>query len=156
MISWVQQAPNREAYQKRLAIWLTVIGPFYAHEVAQMLCISRQAVWLWISQYNKNGPDGLERQGRGGRRWSYLPWVQEQALLKSFEESSAKGEFITVKQFLPEIKKLTGKEVSLSYVYKLLYRHNWRKLGPRPHHIKADLKEQEEFKKNSPPSSKRP
>jgi transposase len=68
MISWIQEAPDREAYQKRLTIWLTIIGSFHTHEIAQMLCVSKEAVWLWVSQYNKNGPDGLEHQGRGGRR----------------------------------------------------------------------------------------
>ena len=68
MMVWVREAPGRDAYQKRLAIWLTHIGPFHAHQVADMLCVSKQAVWLWIGQYNRQGPEGLHRQGRGGRR----------------------------------------------------------------------------------------
>jgi hypothetical protein len=31
---WIREAASREAYQKRLAIWLTKIGPFHADEVA--------------------------------------------------------------------------------------------------------------------------
>jgi DNA-directed RNA polymerase specialized sigma24 family protein len=41
---WIREAASREAYQKRLAIWLTKIGPFHADEVAKMLGVSKQAV----------------------------------------------------------------------------------------------------------------
>jgi len=50
LLAWVREAADREAYQKRLAIWLTKIGPFPAYEVARMLGISKQAVWLWTGQ----------------------------------------------------------------------------------------------------------
>jgi len=149
MVVWVQEAPNRAAYQRRLAVWLTWVGPFHAAEVARMLCVSKQAVWLWISQYNRNGPEGLERRGRGGRRWSYLRWPQEQAVLESLTERARQGEILTAKQLWAEIQEAAGREVSLGYVYRLLRRHNWRKVGPRPRHVKADPAAQEAFKKNS-------
>jgi transposase len=152
---WVREAVDRDSYQKRLAIWLTHIGPNHAHEVANMLRVSKQAVWLWVSQYNRDGPEGLERTGRGGRRWSYLSWKQEEELLNSFRHKAARGQLITAKELIPEVSKVLGKKVSLGYVYKLLHRHGWRKLGPRPHHAKADRSVQEDFKKNSPKLSKK-
>ncbi len=152
---WIREAASRDVYQKRLAIWLTQMGPFHAEEVAKMLGISKQAVWLWVGQYNRNGPEGLVRQGRGGRRWSLLSWSKEEALLKSFEKRALEGEVITAKQMLPKICQATGGEVSLAYVYRVLRRHQWRKLGPRPRHVKADPGAQEAFKKNSRSSSKK-
>lgn len=155
LLVWVREAPDRETYQRRLAIWLTYIGPFHAHEVAQMLGVSKQAVWLWVGQYNKKGPEGLERSGRGGRRWSYLSWEKEEAILRSFLERAFRGEVLSAKELLPEISRVLGREVSLAYVYKLLHRHGWRKLGPRPRHLKSKGKVQEEFKKNCLNSSKK-
>lgn len=55
---WVREAKSRGEYQKRLAIWLTFIGPYPAHQVAMLLGVSKQAVWLWVSQYNQRGPEG--------------------------------------------------------------------------------------------------
>src|SRR3972149_12225062 len=69
---WVREAPDKESYQRRLAVWWTQIGPFPAHQIAEWLGVSKQAIWLWIGQYNHQGPEGLERQGRGGRRWGPL------------------------------------------------------------------------------------
>jgi hypothetical protein len=48
---WVREASTREAYQKRLAIWLTFLRR-WAPEIADLLQFSKQAVWLWVGQYN--------------------------------------------------------------------------------------------------------
>jgi transposase len=151
LLSWLKDAPTVEAYQKRLAVWLTYIGPFHAQEVAKMLGVSKQAVWL--GQYNKHGPVGLGRKGRGGRRWSLISWEAEAALLNSLENRAVEGQLLTAKQMLPEVSQAVGQEVSLGYVYTLLRRHRWRKLGPRPRHVKAKCEVQEEFKKNCQTSS---
>mgnify|MGYP005846129135 CR=1 FL=1 len=152
---WVREASTREAYQKRLAIWLTFLRRS-ALEIADLLQVSKQAVWLWVGQYNRHGPEGLTRKGRGGRRWSYLSWPAEEALLQSWEKRALGGEILTAPHLLPEVERAVGKKVSLDYVYKLLHRHGWRKLGPRPRHVKADHAAQAEFKKNSPPLSRKP
>jgi len=114
-----------------------------------MLQVSEQAVWLWVSQYNQKGPEGLVREGRGGRRWSYLSWAQEQALLEEFAARASRGELLTAKQMYPRVEEVAGRETSLDYVYRLLSRHQWRKLSPRPRHVKADAQKQEGFKKKS-------
>jgi transposase len=103
--------------------------------------------------YNKHGSAGLGRKGRGGRRWSLISWEEEAALLKSLENRAVEGQLLTAKQLLPEVSQSVGHEVSLGYVYALLRRHRWRKLGPRPRHVKAKREIQEEFKKNYQASS---
>jgi transposase len=130
------------------------LGPFHAHDVANMLGVSRQAVWLWVGQFNKHGPSALERMGRGGRRWAFLTWEEEESILEPFRQRAAQGELVTAVSMWPEISKAVGREISLAYVYKLLHRHGWRKLGPRPHHVKSNRQVQNEFKKNCPQSSK--
>ena len=42
-----------------------------------------------------------------------------------------------------------GKAVARSTVYRLLERHGWRKVVPRPRHPKADVAAQAAFKKGS-------
>ncbi len=125
---WVKEAPTKEAYQKRLAIWLTVLGPYHAHDTAKMLGVSKQAVWLWISQYNNNGPEGIQRIGRGGRRWGYLTEHREKELFRKWKIHALNGDTITAKQVLPEVEYIIGKKVSLDYIYKLLKRFRLHKL----------------------------
>ena len=59
--AWVREAADREVYQKRLAIWLTKIGPYHAQEVARMLGVSKQAVWLWIGKPRFNPSSGTPK-----------------------------------------------------------------------------------------------
>jgi hypothetical protein len=33
LVAWVKESPNKTAYQRRLAIWLTHARPFAAHHV---------------------------------------------------------------------------------------------------------------------------
>lgn len=152
--TWVREAPDKSSYQRRMAIWLTLVGRLPAHQVAEYLCVSKQAVWLWISQYNHQGPEGLERQGRGGRRWALLSLEEEQALLGRWLARAEKGQLLTAKQLLNPLEKRLGRRVSLGYVYRLLHRWGWRKLGPRPRHPRARPQDQERFKKNFPSRSK--
>ena len=149
LLAWVQEAGDKAGYQKRLAIWLTHAGPFHAGEVARYLGVSKQAVWLWVGQYNKLGPDGLERSGRGGRRWGFLSPEEERDLLAGFLERASRGEVVTALHLHRDICRRVGKEVSLAYVYKLLHRNEWRKLAPRSHHPKANADAREAFKKTS-------
>src|SRR5512147_2465021 len=81
LLAWVQEPPGRSEYQRRLAIWLAYLEPWPAHRIARSLGVSEPAVWKWVGQYNRQGPAGLQRQGRGGRRWAFLSWEQEVALL---------------------------------------------------------------------------
>lgn len=156
LLEWLRQAKDKQQYQRRVAIWLTHLRHFPAHQVANMLGVSTQAIWLWISQYNHHGPEGLKRQGRGGRRWEYMSIEQEQVLLTSLLQSAQKGQVLTARQIHGRVCKAVGKKVSLAYVYRLLHRHGWRKLGPRPRHLKADQNAQESFKKTSLRSSQKP
>jgi len=149
MAIWVNDAPTKDAYRHRLAIWLTHIGPFHAQRVADLLQISVQAVWLWLNQYNKQGPEGIEREGRGGRRWCFLSWSEEQELLQSFYLRAGKGEIINAKKIHKDTCEKLKKEVSIDYIYRLLHRHGWRKIGPRPRHPKTNIESQELFKKKS-------
>ena len=149
LLEWVRAAESRGAYQRRLAVWLTHLRHYPAHEVATLLGGSTPAVWRWLSQYNGQGPAGLARQGRGGRRWAFLPLDQERELLAALQEQAGRGQVLTAKQIYGRVRQAVGQQVSLDYVYRLLHRHGWRNLGPRPQHVKADPQAQAEFKKNS-------
>jgi len=69
---WVREPTDRASYQRRLAIWMTHHAGFHAQKVADLLQVAQSSVWKWIGEYNRCGPAGLERKGRGGRRWAFL------------------------------------------------------------------------------------
>jgi len=151
---WTREARSADELRCRLSVWLTFLG-YAAHQVAYWLQVSKQAVWLWVGQYNRQGPGALERVGRGGRRWAFLSLAQEAQLLGRWEQRAEQGQVLTAKALRPQLRQAAGRDVSMAYVYRVLKRHRWRKLGPRPRHIKASVQQQEAFKKTSPPSGRK-
>jgi transposase len=54
--------------------------------------------------------------------------------LEQFLELAEAGELVTVKEILEKFEEETGKASNTSTIYKLLKRHGWRKVKPRPCH----------------------
>jgi transposase len=132
MFQWVQKSPDQTVHKTRMAIWLTHTGRLHAGQVADILGVSRQAVWLWIRQYNQRGPAGLERPGRGGRRWGYLTPSEERALLEPLIRSARSGRPLTADTVQDIVEARLERKVSRSYIYKLLHRHGWRSRRSAP------------------------
>lgn len=95
---------------------------------------------------------------RGGRHREHFTPEREAELLKPFLESASIGGILVVSQIKPQLEVALGREMALSSVYKLLHRHNWRKLAPDKRHPQSDPVAQEDWKKNfqkrSPKSAK--
>jgi transposase len=102
------------------------------------------------SRWGKEGDAVFDVRGRGGRRHQHLAPDQEAALLAPFVERADKGGMLTVAEIARAYQKRTGKAVAPSTIYRLLARHGWRKVVPRPRHPKADVAAQAAFKKTAP------
>jgi transposase len=141
--------------QRWLVIYTALLDPRPAEEIAGQIGVSRPFVSKISSLYKRFGPQGLETVGPGGRRNEYLSKDEEVAFLAPFIERAAQGEIVTAKLIKAAFEQRLGHEVDESTVYRLLQRHRWRKVMPRPIHPEADLKAQESFKKTSVHSSKK-
>lgn len=133
MFQWLQNAPDESSHKRRMAIWLTHTGKLHANKVADILNVSTQAVWLWIGQYNATGPSGLNRIGRGGRRWCYLTHDEESQLLKPFMRAVQAGQQLKPSSLKPIVEAKLEKKVSMPYIYRLLSRHNWSEAIAQSH-----------------------
>ena len=125
LFQWVQKAPDQATYRCRMAVWLTHTGKLHAPQVAHILGVSKHAVWLWIRQYNEQGPEGLARNGRGGRRWGLMTPRQEVECLQPIIRRVRAGRAPRPEAIQQMIEKKLQRKVSRSYVYKLLKRHGW-------------------------------
>jgi len=151
MLQWLQEAPDQAAYKRRTAIWLTHVNRLHASKVAEILDVSTQAVWLWINQYNKAGPSGLMRKGRGGRRWGFMSFDEEAKLLEPFIRKARSGNPPKAKVIKSVIEKHLNRKVSISYVYRLLRRHGWAEIIAQSRLAKIRADYQDTFEKLSKP-----
>ena len=137
-------------------IYTALLDPRPAAAIARQLGVSRPFVSKITSLYKRFGPSGLETVGPGGRRNEYLSKDDEVAFLAPFLERAAQGEIVTAKVIHQAFEQRVGQEVDESTIYRLLKRHQWRKVMPRPYHPESDPIAQAEFKKTSVRSSRMP
>ena len=134
--------------QKWLVIWNALIDPRSAKEIAMHVGFAQQTVHNLISQYNRRGPEAVEGPGKGGRRRYYMSLEEEAKFLEPFKQRALTGQIATVFEIKQALEKKLGQTVHKTTAYRLLRRHGWRKIVPRPFHIKSKKVEQEDFKKN--------
>lgn len=139
---------DRAQFQRWQVIYITAFKSLEAKEVAAFVGVSVGTVHQWIHRYNHKGPEGLVKKSRGGRRRAILSIDEEKELLKRFEKDAKEGVIIVVKAIKERVEGMLGRIVSYDYIYDLLHRHGWKKVAPRPRHLKSDPEVHEEFKKN--------
>lgn len=139
---------QKEHYQRIQCCWLRAAFDLSAERIASMIGYSVQTVYQVHSRYLSGGEAALEPRPRGGRRRANLSLAEEQALLADFVAEAEAGGLLEVGALIAAYEKAVGRQVPPSTVYRMLKRHDWRKIAPRPHHPQNDPVQAEAFKKN--------
>lgn len=146
----LKRAESHPEYQRIQCVLIRATLGSSAAEIAQLLGWSTATVHVMHSRWAKEGEAIFDVRGRGGRHHQHLTQEQEKALLAPFVERAQAGGMLTVADIQQAYRERTGKAVARSTVYRLLERHGWRKVAPRPRHPKADVAAQAAFKKTPP------
>ena len=85
----------------------------------------------------------------GGRRYGYMTVEQERQFISRFFEKASQGGILVVSEIHQAFEAQVGHKVSQSTIYRMLDRHNWRTIIPRPRHQESNTEAQEGFKKTS-------
>lgn len=91
-----------------------------------------------LAAYNGGGPAACDTPGRGGRRRCYRPPEDGRAFLEPFTARARAGQVATAGQVKAAWEEHWGRPVHETTGSRLLARHGWRKLAPRPAHPQAD------------------
>ena len=151
----LKQANSHSEYQRIQCVLIRATLGSSAAEIAQLLGWSTATVHVLHSRFAKEGDAIFDLRGRGGRHHQHLSADQEQDLLAPFVERAQAGGMLTVAEIQRAYQEQVGKAVAPSTIYRLLDRHGWRKVVPRPRHPKADVAAQAAFKKTSPSGTPR-
>lgn len=146
----LKRASSQSEYQRIQCVLIRATLGSSAKEIAQLLGWSTATVHVMHSRWAKQGEAIFDVRGRGGRRHQHLTPEQEQELLAPFVQRASSGGILTVTELQQAYRDRVGKEVARSTIYRLLQRHGWRKVVPRPRHPKADVAAQAAFKKTAP------
>ena len=101
---------------------------------------------VW-SDYLRGGLAAAQGRPKGGRRHANLTMVQEQAVLAPLKKEARAGRLVTARGIKTRYEITVGHPVPDSTVYRLLARHQWRQVQPRPKHPKDNPRARAAFKK---------
>jgi transposase len=145
----LKEVKNKSDYQRVQCVWLRAVLGLNHKEVAQVIGWSESRIKQVWSDYFKYGEDGLVGLGRGGRHHENLSIEEEKTLLSGFVSDASTGGILVVDQVHAAYEQEVGRSVPKSTVYRMLARHGWRKIMPRPRHPQNDPQKAESFKRNS-------
>jgi transposase len=151
----LKQANTHSEYQRIQCVLIRATLGSTAAEIAQLLGWATATVHVIHSRWAKEGDSIFDMHGRGGRRHQHLSEEQEGQLLAPFIALAQAGGMLKVAEIQRAFQEQVGKVVAPSTIYRLLDRHGWRKVVPRPRHPKADVQAQGAFKKTPPRGSPR-
>jgi transposase len=153
--SLLKQAKTKSEFQRIQAVYFRVATDMTPEDIADALGWHPGTVRNIHSLYLRKGEGAFRSTVRGGRHRENLTKEEEDLLLAPFLADAAEGGVIVVSGIKAAYEKSLGRAVPKSTVYRMLARHDWRQIVPRPRHPKSDIEEQETFKKTSRQFSKR-
>lgn len=151
----LKRAASRSEYQRIQCVLIRATLGSTAAEIARLLGWSTATVHVLHSRWAREGDAVFDVRARGGRHHQYLTPEQEAEVLAPFVERANAGGMLAVAEIQQAYQDRAGKSVAASTIYRLLQRHGWRKVAPRPRHPKADLAAQAAFKKTAPRGTRR-
>ena len=151
VVEEIDQRLKPETALWRIRRWLIIrhalVAPAPAQEIALHLGVSLFTVRMVIQRYNRYGPSALATPGKGQRQRAYLQLADERAFLAQFLEQSRLGQLVRLHDIKMAFEKQIGRPVAYSTITRLLRRHHWRKVVPRPRNPGSSPEIQEVFKK---------
>jgi transposase len=136
-------------FRRLQAVWFRAAKNMTAPEIEELIGLTAQSIRQIQAEYFREGISTFRKSTRGGRRHQNLCLGEEKELLKPFFEKAQDSGVVAVSMIKNAYEKKLGRRVHKTTIYRMLKRHGWRKLVPRPSHPKSDINAQEAFKKTS-------
>lgn len=118
-------------------------------DVAEVIGRSEDTVYRHKARFLRAGEQALRTGRWGGRRNQVLSLEAEREFVAGFREAAERGELITANDMVAALADQTGRRVDATTMYRMLERHGWRKVMPRPTHPDGDPERRAAFKETS-------
>jgi transposase len=143
--------PGNE-FLRFLCVWLRVDKGMATTKIAEVLNWNVNTVRRIQKGFIDHGTEVLIESKKGGRQHQLMTLEAEKTFLSEFMEKANKGLILVIREIKDALEKHVGHKVHKTTVYRMLYRHGWRKVVPRKSHPKRDKEAGEGFKKRASPN----
>ncbi len=137
------------SFQRLQCLWLRAQRELSTESIARTVGLSVSHVRRVWSDYLRGGLAAAQGRPKGGRRHEHLTVAQEQAVLAPLNKEAQAGRLVTASGIKARYEATVGHAVPDSTVYRLLARHQWRQMQPRPKHPKDNPRARAASKKTS-------
>lgn len=147
---FVERASTADELRAAQSVLLPGLYGFTLNEAAQLIGRSRATIIRLQAKF-KALSAGKEMPDRkwGGRRCAYLTLREEEDFLAGFLKEASEGGVLEVGKIKLAFEQKINRTVAKTTIYRMLARHGWRKITPRPRHPKHDEDKQNAFKKTA-------
>ena len=143
----MNQSKSKEEFRRYQSVYLRVSEKMQTPLIAKITGLSKSHIQSIHSLCRTKGLNSLASRGKGGRRRSCLSIDDEKTLLLEIEKTAVKGGIVEIGKVHKLFEEKAGCSVAKYTAYRLLHRHGWRKVAPRPYHPKQKVDAEETFKK---------
>jgi transposase len=139
-------------FQRFLCVWLRVEQDLSTKEIARVLDWNVNTIRITQRDFIARGSKAFVEEKRGGRRRQLMTIEEEKLFLASFADLADSASMLVVNEIKAALEKQLGRAVHKTTVYRMLRRHGWRKVVPRPQHPKQNKEAIDAFKKRASPT----
>ena len=147
---------TKDEFRRYQCLYLRLSHQMPTADIAQITGLSVSHIHKIHSICFRNGISAIASKPKGGRRRSYLTTEEEKDLLCDIEKNAIKGGMVEISKVHKVFEEKVGCKVAKNTAYRLLHRHGWLKITPRPYHPKQKVDAVEAFKKTGRLWSKMP
>jgi transposase len=142
---------DSNALRRLQVLHLRVIGKSNA-EISEIVGYSKQYIIEIVSKYRKEGMEAILVDKRTGNNRK-LSFNEEAEFLDQFYDLAEAGQLVTIHTIIAKYEERTGGPCANTTIYRMLKRHGWRKISPRPAHpgkaSEEDIEASKKLTKNS-------
>lgn len=146
-----QSATTVQELRLALSILLPAVLGATNQQTAQVLGVGHATVSRLRAAFSevKSGQPTAAKSTWGGRRHAWMSFEEEKEFLAPWLAKADQGVLVVASPIREALAKRLGQPVKASVLYRLLERHDWRKVAPDTRHPKSDPTIQDAWKKNS-------
>jgi hypothetical protein len=146
----LREARTVEQIRYAQAVLLPALSGSTLEQTAALLGVGRSSVPRLQARFRSSVVcGGGPARGWGGRRRALMSLEEERRFLAPWVEQAKQGRMLVVALLRAALAQQLGRPVGASVVYRMLARHDWRKVAPDTRHPKSDPQAQQDCEKNS-------
>ena len=132
-----------------LCVWLRAERRMSAAEIAMVLGMNANSVRIVQRRFIAEGASVFKGAPKGPKGPFLMSFAEEARFLEKYRDAAVDGSMLTAADIKAAWEGALGRRVHKTTLYRMLKRHGWRKVVPRPRHPKQDPGAVDAFKKGA-------